>query len=135
MSLVVLAASPDLQARVSGRNEFVLRRDQYARGWNTVDSKLASGTVVLSDMQTAIEVTDDGPGLPEQVRRNLFQPFTGSTRVGGSGLGLSIARDLMRGHGGDVELGRTGKDGTTFRLTLPVETGLRDRQAPTAAHG
>ncbi|MBT5048517.1 MAG: HAMP domain-containing histidine kinase [Rhodospirillaceae bacterium] len=79
--------------------------------------------------QTVIEIVDDGPGLPDRIRANLFQPFTGSTRVGGSGLGLSIARDLMRGHGGDVELKRTGDDGTVFRLVLPLEVSVRDRAA------
>jgi signal transduction histidine kinase len=92
-------------------------------------------TAAADAVQTTVEIADDGPGLPERVRQNLFQPFTGSTRAGGSGLGLSIARDLMRGHGGDIELRRTGRDGTVFRLTLPIESGLRDRPAPTALHG
>ncbi|MCZ6524456.1 MAG: ATP-binding protein, partial [Alphaproteobacteria bacterium] len=42
------------------------------------------------------------------------------SRSGGSGLGLAIARDLMRAHGGDIRLLRTGPEGTTFRLELPV---------------
>jgi signal transduction histidine kinase len=66
----------------------------------------------------AIEITDDGPGLPEKVRAELFRPFAGSTRRGGTGLGLAIARDLMVAHGGDIELVATGEAGTTFRLTL-----------------
>ena len=66
----------------------------------------------------AIEITDDGPGLPETVRAELFRPFAGSTRRGGTGLGLAIARDLMVAHGGDIELVATGEAGTTFRLTL-----------------
>ncbi len=70
---------------------------------------------------TRIEIEDNGPGLPDRVREHLFQPFQGTTRVGGSGLGLAITRDLMRGHGGEAELGRTGPDGTAFVLRLPVE--------------
>jgi signal transduction histidine kinase len=66
----------------------------------------------------AIEISDDGPGLPEPVRSDLFRPFAGSTRRGGTGLGLAIARDLMVAHGGDIELLATGASGTTFRLTL-----------------
>lgn len=85
------------------------------------------------ESQTTIEIVDDGPGLPQRVQENLFQPFTGSTRVGGTGLGLSIARDLLRGHGGDIELVRTGPDGTVFRLTLPIAVGIRDRAPPAAA--
>lgn len=49
-----------------------------------------------------IEITDNGPGLPERLRDELFQLFARSSRAGGSGLGLSVARDLMLGHGGDI---------------------------------
>jgi signal transduction histidine kinase len=66
----------------------------------------------------AIEIADDGPGLPDPVRADLFRPFAGSARRGGTGLGLAIARDLMVAHGGDIELVDTGATGTTFRLTL-----------------
>jgi signal transduction histidine kinase len=68
----------------------------------------------------AVEIGDDGPGLPPKARENLFRPFFGSARPGGSGLGLAIARELVRAHGGELTLvGSTGA-GTTFRLTLPV---------------
>lgn len=65
-------------------------------------------------------VSDDGPGLPERVRANLFSPFV-SGKQGGSGLGLAIARDIMRAHGGDVALDRTGPEGTVFVLSFPRE--------------
>ena len=52
----------------------------------------------------AIEIADDGPGLPPKARENLFRPFFGSARPGGSGLGLAIARELMRAHGGELVL-------------------------------
>jgi signal transduction histidine kinase len=79
----------------------------------------------------AIEVADDGPGLPERVRADLFRPFAGSTRRGGTGLGLAIARDLMVAHGGDIELLDTGATGTTFRLVL--RTADPDESADAAA--
>jgi signal transduction histidine kinase len=66
----------------------------------------------------AIEVADDGPGLPPKARENLFRPFFGSARPGGSGLGLAIARDLARAHGGDLTLVSSTGAGTVFRLTL-----------------
>jgi signal transduction histidine kinase len=65
-----------------------------------------------------VDIADNGPGLPEGVRSDLFRPFAGSARRGGAGLGLAIARDLMVAHGGDIELVSTGVAGTTFRLTL-----------------
>ncbi len=75
-----------------------------------------------ADSATAvIEVADTGPGVPQAVREKLFTPFS-SSRSGGSGLGLVIAADLVRGHGGDIMLvtpAGTGESGTTFRITLP----------------
>jgi signal transduction histidine kinase len=102
-------------------------------------------TVCVSARQAgvaiAVEITDDGPGLPEPVRAELFRPFAGSTRRDGTGLGLAIARDLMVAHGGSIELIATGASGTTFRLTLrlfdtaqPAETGPNGESvAPAAA--
>jgi signal transduction histidine kinase len=73
-----------------------------------------------TDGKLMIDVIDDGPGLPEKVRANLFRPFTTTSHRGGAGLGLAISRDLMLAHGGDLVLVSTGRDGTTFRLTLPL---------------
>jgi len=77
------------------------------------------------DAEVAIEIADDGPGLPPKARDNLFQPFTGSARLGGTGLGLAIARELMRAHGGDITLMNRTAKGTTFRLGLPREAAVR----------
>ena len=68
-----------------------------------------------------IRVGDTGPGLPERARDHLFQPFQAGTRKGGTGLGLAIAAELVRGHGGRLELLRTGGDGTEFVIHLPRE--------------
>jgi signal transduction histidine kinase len=68
----------------------------------------------------AVDIADDGPGLPDAVRADLFRPFAGSVRRGGTGLGLAIARDLMVAHGGEIELIDTSAAGTTFRLTLRI---------------
>src|SRR5438067_572605 len=70
--------------------------------------------------RVAIDVADDGHGLPPRARENLFRPFFGSARPGGTGLGLAIARELMRGQGGDLALVDTTGAGTTFRLNLPA---------------
>ena len=67
-----------------------------------------------------IDVADDGPGLPPKAQEKLFQPFEGSARAGGAGLGLAIARELIRSHGGDITLVDTGSGGTTFRIALPA---------------
>ena len=67
-----------------------------------------------------IRVGDTGPGLPQKARENLFAAFQGSSRKGGTGLGLVIAAELVRGHGGTLELLRTDTEGTEFLITLPA---------------
>ena len=67
-----------------------------------------------------IDVSDNGPGLSPRAREHLFEPFSSSSRPGGSGLGLAIARELMRAHGGDVQLEHSTSEGTCFRLILPA---------------
>ncbi len=67
-----------------------------------------------------IELADTGKGIPNAARAHLFEAFSGSARPGGTGLGLPIAREIMRAHGGDIELVQTGAEGTVFRLTLPA---------------
>ncbi len=76
-----------------------------------------------SDDGWIIRVRDTGPGLPPKARENLFQAFQGNVRKGGIGLGLAIAQELVRGHGGTLELERTGADGTVFAVVLPREVG------------
>ena len=75
----------------------------------------------------AIEVTvdDDGAGIPEDLREEVFKPFYRLERsrnpgTGGVGLGLSIARDVIRGHGGDIKLGDSPNGGLRARLILPL---------------
>ncbi len=63
---------------------------------------------------------DTGPGLPLKARENLFQPFRGGVRQGGTGLGLVIAAEIVRGHGGSLDLEETGAKGSTFRIALPA---------------
>jgi two-component system, NtrC family, sensor histidine kinase PilS len=69
----------------------------------------------------AIVVADDGPGISDEVRDRLFEPFT-TTRPGGSGLGLSVVHRAVEAHRGIVLVDSTGT-GTTFRLVLPRRQG------------
>jgi hypothetical protein len=65
-----------------------------------------------------IEVADTGPGFSDQARAHLFEAFQGSTWSGGAGLGLVIADELVRAHGGEISL-VDGTIGATFRLKIP----------------
>ena len=69
---------------------------------------------------TIIEIADTGPGIPTSVRDHLFEAFARGARGDGTGLGLAIARDLVRNHGGDIELERSDREGTVFRLRVPA---------------
>ena len=89
-----------------------------------------SARVTLGDGATAvtIRVDDDGPGIDEADRERVFTPFfraetSRSLDTGGVGLGLAIARSIVRRHGGDVRLGRTrenaARPGLSVSITLP----------------
>lgn len=65
-----------------------------------------------------IRVRDEGPGISEVVRPNLFKAFT-SAKAGGTGLGLATARDIVLAHGGQIGLESTGPEGTVFIICLP----------------
>ncbi|MFC0238855.1 ATP-binding protein [Rhodopseudomonas telluris] len=67
---------------------------------------------------TILEVSDTGPGVPQKARDHLFEAFHGSVRAGGSGLGLAIAAELVRAHGGEINLVE-GTLGATFRISIP----------------
>jgi len=72
-----------------------------------------------------ISVDDEGPGIPEDRRDDVFKPFfrlenSRNPVTGGVGLGLTIARDVLRGHGGDIQLSASPSGGLRARLRLPV---------------
>jgi signal transduction histidine kinase len=86
-------------------------------------------TAKSSTSDVSIDITDNGPGLPDVVRGKLFEPFSRKGRSDGTGLGLAIARELVRGHGGDVVLVKSDAAGTTFRIALPNQASDADDNA------
>ena len=81
-----------------------------------------------------IEVADTGPGVPEKAQAHLFEPFQGSSRRGGTGLGLVIASELMQAHGGDIQL-VAGTMGATFQLRVPDRPVDFEAHRAMRAHG
>jgi signal transduction histidine kinase len=79
-------------------------------------------TLRQDEGQTVLEVTDNGPGVAEELRPRLFTPFT-TTRVDGTGLGLALSQRLVERAGGDIAL-IDGGPGTTFRILLPRSQGF-----------
>ena len=133
----VRAALPIDGASVDWRNEVPAElsvsadRDQLYRvisnlTQNAVQAlarKDGSGTVRIGawrdSNETLVEIADTGPGIPAPVRHRLFEAFADGGRSDGTGLGLAVARDLVRNHGGDISLERSDSAGTVFRLRLP----------------
>ena len=74
-----------------------------------------------------IKVGDTGPGLPPKAREHLFTAFQGGARKGGTGLGLAISAELIRGHGGRLDLLRSDAEGTEFLIRLPKELDAAER--------
>jgi two-component system sensor histidine kinase KdpD len=68
-----------------------------------------------------VQVADDGPGIPEEVRGRLFEKFvTGRQRASGSGLGLLFCRLAVEAHGGKIRAESRPGGGAFFAFTLPV---------------
>jgi len=77
-------------------------------------------TVACGPGEVRFEVTDNGPGLTPEGAAHVFEPFYSTkTAQGGTGLGLSMARDIIRAHGGTLTAS-AGAPGARFIVTLPV---------------
>jgi len=98
---------------------------------NLVSNAVIYGTSALvrlvpsTDDMLVIEVEDDGPGIPPGELDRVFEPFhrgepSRNRETGGVGLGLPIARNIFRAHGGDVTLSNRPTGGTKAMVTLPV---------------
>ena len=77
-------------------------------------------------------IEDDGPGIPPQMYEEAFRPFSRldasrNQNVSGVGLGLTIARDTARAHGGDVTLGKSDLGGLKATIRLPFDVDLKGR--------
>ena len=81
-----------------------------------------STTVDMDGERITIQVTDNGPGIPLKDQKKIFQPFFRSAHghriVQGMGLGLSIARDIVAAHGGEIILESTPGRGSSFKIRI-----------------
>lgn len=108
-----------------------LKRQAFKRAViNLVSNAARFGDTVLIRAATErqwlrVEVDDDGPGIPANERENVFKPFyrldhARNQDTGNTGLGLAIARDIARSHGGDVTLGESSMGGLRAIITVPL---------------
>lgn len=103
-----------------------LRADAVRRALtNLVDnarrhaSHVALTAAPMGGRNVLVTVDDDGPGIPPDRRESVFRPFE-SDSAGGTGLGLTIARDIVRAHGGEIMLEESPLGGLRARVRLPI---------------
>ena len=120
---IVTDVARDVQVRADREQLYRVLTNLVRNARQAIEATGKPGTVEIAIGEGSdgwwVSVGDTGPGLPDRAREHLFQPFQGGARKGGTGLGLAIAAELVRGHGGKLELVRSDGDGTVFRLTVP----------------
>ena len=104
-------------------NNLIVNARDALKSAKTADPEIEIAT--SADAGTIrIEISDNGPGIPEDVRKKVFQPFFTTKDIGkGTGLGLAIVSEVVRKHGGNVAVSASAKGGARFVLTLPTDAG------------
>jgi signal transduction histidine kinase len=96
---------------------------------NSLDAIDGNGTITNTTRRStaggvAVDIADDGPGIPPEQQSRVFEPFFTTKGVGeGSGLGLDIVRRIVAGHRGDITL-RSQPGATVFTVTLPAAAAV-----------
>ena len=99
--------------------------------WNACEAvQQDSGQIEVSvrriEKGLEIRVSDNGPGIADEVRGRLFEPFVSYGKENGTGMGLTVVQKILQDHGGDVVVESTSSAGTTFRVHLPVNSSSED---------
>jgi len=131
---VVAALAPQLSAQgievdvdVPPYHEAHADRDMLRRAilnlmLNALDAMPEGGDLVVTSVETPrgmeLEIADSGPGLSDEVRRHVFEPFY-STKSSGTGLGLAIVDHIVARHGGSISALNCHEGGAAFTLTIP----------------
>ncbi len=105
-----------------------LERAFYNLLLNACEAVPRDGKIEVSIEETdgaaRILISDNGPGIAEPIRAQLFRPFVSFGKENGTGLGLSIAHKILEDHGGRLKLASTSPQGTTFELALPLNNQM-----------
>ena len=91
---------------------------------NACDAMGESGNIYITAKQSGdlvnIEFRDTGPGIPDEIKSEIFKPFKSFKKENGTGLGLAIAQKIIRDHGGELTVESNPGQGATFIISLPV---------------
>ena len=131
-SIIVAVPGNDtpIDYHVEGKLSLPVKREAFRRCLNNLianaDRYGDHIWVRVGKRRGSIEITvdDDGPGIPEPDRQDVFRPFfrldqSRNPETGGTGLGLAITQDIVRAHGGDIHLTDSPQGGLRVRLRLP----------------
>lgn len=121
----------NVDLHIEGDMTLMLRPDAIRRCLNNLIGNAARHAkqiwvrAGLRENSLEILIDDDGPGIPAEMREEVFRPFyrietSRNKRTGGVGLGLTIARDIVRSHGGDIRLEDNPSGGLRVRISLPM---------------
>lgn len=111
---LMIDADPDLLAQVLIN---LLRNAAEAGDGQSGQARIALRIAALSGVTTAIEVEDNGPGIPEALRGDVFLPFF-TTKAKGTGVGLSFARQVVLAHDGSISVEQGADGGAKFRIVI-----------------
>ncbi len=100
---------------------------------NSIDALKGKGKILITSVlaqnldkhfqdELEIEIADNGPGFSQEIKNNIFKPFF-TTKIDGTGMGLAIAKKIIKDHGGQVEVITKENFGAVFRITLPAKRG------------
>ncbi|HEX8644248.1 MAG TPA: PAS domain S-box protein [Allosphingosinicella sp.] len=140
----VVECDPDVPAIEGDRDQLhqvlvnlIINAQQALEGAETFDKRIWVRTCVTGDGQVAIDVADNGPGVPEDLLGRIFEPFfTTKPQGSGTGVGLSFSFGIVEAHGGTLSV-RPAERGATFRIELPpaapaAAAAVRDEQPGSA---
>ncbi|WP_327174799.1 ATP-binding protein [Streptomyces sp. NBC_01335] len=113
-----LWADPDKIDQVLGN----LLENAVRHGEGTVTIDIAPAPADNDETGTAVTVSDEGPGIPEESMARVFTRFWRGSKRGGTGLGLYIVKGIVAAHGGTITVDRAPGGGAEFRFILPVST-------------
>lgn len=111
---LTLDADPDLLSQVLIN---LLKNAAEAAKGHAAEPAVSLTFSLVAGPRTLIEVADNGPGVPETIRQDVFLPFF-TTKAAGTGVGLSLARQIVLAHKGSIVLGESEAGGAVFRLVI-----------------
>jgi signal transduction histidine kinase len=125
------AAAVDSKQMERAIYNLLLNACQAARG--SSEEPKVTAVIATSEQSLTVTITDDGPGVSDTIRDNLFEPFVSAGKQNGTGLGLTLAQCVAEEHGGSVQLVSSRPGETVFVLTIargPLQMQYPENEHP-----